>query len=82
MLFSCARLNAQMWTRYGVKIGVGLSDIAITDRHLQLQGWTSEAVDYVHGGAINPAFSIFADAYCFESLNVELELTFLRAGAE
>ena len=81
MILSSSLSSAQVLSRWGIKVGLTMSNIAVTDRHPAAIGWTNEDIDYVHGQALNPAISVFADPVRLEWMDIEAELSYLRCGA-
>lgn len=81
LIVTSALSQAQIFSRCGIKVGLNMSDITITDRHPADIGGVSQDVDYVQGATFNPAISLFVDPVRSERLDLEVELSWVRSGA-
>jgi hypothetical protein len=81
MIVATALAQAQLVSSVGLKAGVAISNIRLTDVTPVRTGGQSFTLDYMQENVVSPSISLFANFLHEKHLGLQAELTYLRKGA-
>ncbi len=81
ILFAFSSAQAQFLKSVGIKAGVAVSNIRLTDVKPIGIGFYSYSTEYFNGSVVSPSVSLFGDFFNEDSFSIQAELTYLRKGA-
>jgi hypothetical protein len=82
MFVATALAHAQLVSGVGLKAGVAISNIRLTDvSPVDMGGGHLYTLDYMQENVVSPAVSLFANFLHEKHLGLQAELTYLRKGA-
>jgi hypothetical protein len=82
VILTGAGAHAQLVSSVGLKAGVAISSIRLTDvSPVDMGGGHLYTLDYMQDNVVSPAISVFANFLHEKHLGLQAELTYLRKGA-